>query len=181
IEVLLEIAFDGTRKRRYRRDRVHDLVGKHPHQVLPGFHFLFFKLTLDILKRDQFDVLTLERELYCIYRKLNNVVVELESEQFTASCLESSDHIDQRHTDFFEIIDRVDAVGAEEAAGGTVEDFNLAVFLYDNKSDAYMHHDVSEEKEFGVTLLPGISHPRQDLVKVVAQALHFRIRACRAE
>src|SRR5690606_41546429 len=116
-----------------------------------------------------------------IYRRMNNFVAVLESEQFLDSFFNASDHLARRHTYFSEIIGRVVAVGAEEAAGGTVENFNLAVFLYDTKSDAYMHHDVSEEKEFGVTLLPGISHPRQDLVKVVAQALHFRIRACRAE
>lgn len=44
-----QIIFHGSGQRRNGRDRIHDLMGQYPHQLLPCFHFLFFQFCPDVL------------------------------------------------------------------------------------------------------------------------------------
>src|SRR5690606_20128862 len=153
VEVLFKVAFDGSGQRRNRRDGGHDLMGQHPHQILPGVHFLFFKLALDILERHQLDVITFECELYGIHRQLHDVVVQFEAKQFATPSLYSANHIHQRCAPLVEIVDMIYPAGSEQATGSTVKDFDFAIFLDDNKADPHVHYNVPEEQEFRVAFL----------------------------
>ena len=43
----------GLRQRRHRRDRIHDLVRQHAHEVFPGLGLRRVEFRLDVLQRDQ--------------------------------------------------------------------------------------------------------------------------------
>ena len=55
------------------RQRIHDFVGQHPGQALPGFGLFFFQFDLDVLQRNQFIELVMQLEFGGIQGQLQNL------------------------------------------------------------------------------------------------------------